>query len=85
MNLKEIFGQNVKYYRFKLNYTQEKLASLVETSPKYISRIELGKHNPSLSMIDKLAQALMVEPSDLFLKTNDVNLPSRVDRLTRKL
>ncbi len=82
MNLKEIFGRNVKYYRFERHYTQEKLASLVDVSPNYISRLELGKHNPSLMMIDKLAKALEIEPSDLFLKTNDVSLPIRVDMVS---
>ena len=67
MNLKQTFGKNVKYYRFKNHYTQEKLASLVNTSPKYISRIELGQHNPSLDMIEKIAKALNIEPNKLFL------------------
>ncbi len=79
MNLKEIFGKNVKYYRFKMNYTQERLAALVGTSPKYISRIELGKHNPSLLMIDRIARVLEVEPSMLFVRSNEESLPNRVD------
>lgn len=81
MNLKQIFGKNVKYYRFKKHYTQEKLASLVDVSPNYISRLELGKHNPSLTMIDKIAIALNIEPFELFLKNNKTELPSRVDMI----
>lgn len=83
MNLKETFGKNVKYYRFKMNYTQEHLAALVGTSPKYISRIELGKHNPSLLMIDRIAKVLEVDPSVLFTEYNDDVLPNRVDMLAR--
>ena len=83
MNLKEIFGKNVKYYRFKNHLTQEKLADILNVSPNYISRLELGKHNPSLNMIDKLSKALNIEPSDLFIKTNKTTLPPRVDMLIK--
>ena len=83
MNLKEIFGKNVKYYRYKKHITQEKLADLIATNPNYISRLELGKHNPSLSMIDKIASALGIEPHELFLKTNPTSLPDRVDMLNK--
>ncbi|MBR3898580.1 MAG: helix-turn-helix transcriptional regulator [Bacilli bacterium] len=68
MNLKEIFGKNVKYYRFKNHLTQENLADILNVSPNYISRLDLGKHNPSLNMIDKLSKALNIEPSELFIK-----------------
>ena len=81
MNLKQILGKNVKYYRIQKHYTQEKLASIVNSSPKYISRIELGQHNPSLEMIGKLATALDIEPEKLFSKTTV--LPDRVSILTK--
>lgn len=81
MNLKQILGKNVKYYRIQKHYTQEKLASIVNSSPKYISRIELGQHNPSLEMIGKLATALDIEPEKLFSKT--IVLPDRVSILTK--
>ena len=72
---------SVKYYRIQKHYTQEKLASIVNSSPKYISRIELGQHNPSLEMIGKLATALDIEPEKLFSKT--IVLPDRVSILTK--
>ena len=81
MNLKQILGKNVKYYRIQKHYTQEKLAPIVNSSPKYISRIELGQHNPSLEMIGKLATALDIEPEKLFSKT--IVLPDRVSILTK--
>ena len=83
MNLKQIFGKNVKYYRFKKHYTQEKLATLINTSPKYISRIELGKHNPSLDMIEKIARALDIEPEKLFSISNKTSLPDKVNMLIK--
>ena len=83
MNLKQIFGQNVKYYRFKKHYTQEKLANLINTSPKYISRLELGQHNPSLDMVERIATALNVEPDKLFSKVGKISLSDRVNMLTK--
>ena len=83
MNLKQTFGKNVKYYRFKKHYTQEKLATLINTSPKYISRIELGQHNPSLDMIERIAKALSVEPDKLFSKFTKSPLPDKVNMLTK--
>ena len=83
MTLKQIFGKNVKYYRFKNHYTQEKLANLVNTSPKYISRIELGQHNPSLDMIEKIANALSIEPDKLFSNSTKPILPEKVNMLTK--
>ena len=83
MKLKQIFGKNVKYYRFKNHYTQEKLASLINSSPKYISRIELGQHNPSLEMIEKIAKALNIEPNQLFINNTKTSLPDKVNMLTK--
>lgn len=42
------FGQNLKEAREKYQYTQAKLASLLQTSQQYVSRLEHGKTVPSL-------------------------------------
>lgn len=39
-SIRKILGDNIKYYRFKMGYTQEKLAELTDLSPRYISDIE---------------------------------------------
>lgn len=67
----------------KKHYTQEKLANLINTSPKYISRLELGQHNPSLDMVERIATALNVEPDKLFSKVGKISLPDRVNMLTK--
>ena len=70
MNLKRIFGKNVKYYRFKNHMTQERLAELTDLSPRYISNIETGTGNVSLDTIELLAKALDVRYQDLFSEEN---------------
>lgn len=68
--LRKIFGKNVKYYRFKNNMTQEKLAELTDLSPRYISNIENGGGNVSLDTIELIAEALEIESIDLFTTKN---------------
>lgn len=59
-------GSKIKEFRKKQGITQERLAELVETSYKYIQRIE-GKNPPDirLTTIVKLANALKVKPCKL--------------------
>lgn len=47
MTLKQIFGKNVKYYRYQKNYTQEKFTEKVDLNASYISELESGKYGPN--------------------------------------
>ena len=69
------FGEQVKYYRKKLNITQEELAVkigyIVGTNPSSaISKIERGEMEITQTKIAELAKALGVSPSDLFPSPN---------------
>lgn len=79
MELKKAFGKNVRYYRFKKKYTQEKLAELLDVSTNYVSRMERGQHSASFDVIEDLSKILDVEPYKFFLKPKDALLPLRVD------
>lgn len=46
--------------------TQGQLAEMVQANQATISKIESGKGNPTLSMINRIAKALDVHPSQLF-------------------
>lgn len=61
-NLRKIVSANVKYYRHKNSFTQEKLAELCNLSARYISDIENVKGNIPVDTIEELAKALNVEP-----------------------
>ena len=52
------FGESVKFFRQQKALTQEKLAELAEIDRRYISQIELGKQNPSLVIMSRIAKAL---------------------------
>ena len=69
------FGEQVKYYRKKLNITQEELAVkigyIVGTNPSSaISKIERGEMEITTTKIAEIAKALGVRPSDLFPSPN---------------
>ncbi|MBR1416760.1 MAG: helix-turn-helix transcriptional regulator [Bacilli bacterium] len=79
MQLNEIFGNNVKYFRYLKKYTQEKVSELTDISVTYISQLELGHHSPSFEILQALADALEVEPFEFYVKRSFKSLPPRVD------
>lgn len=64
-NLRKIVSTNVRYYRLKLEYTQERLAELCDLSPRYVSDIENVRGNIPIDTIEKIANALEIEPYQL--------------------
>ena len=67
MDIKKIFGQNVKKYRKSLGYTQMQLAEFLNVDQKHISFIESGNSFPSSTLISKISEKLKVSPDKLFL------------------
>lgn len=55
------FGKNVKIERIKNDWTQEKLAEILDVNTNYIACIECGRQNMSLGKILELANALEVD------------------------
>ena len=66
-----IFSNNIRHYRKKINMTQEELAELCDLSTSYIKQIESGKEykNVSLTVILKISKALDVNVDQLFCMT----------------
>lgn len=60
------FGQNVRKYRLKKCYSQERFAEIVGLHRTYISAVERGKRSISLENIEKIAIGLDVEVYKLF-------------------
>jgi transcriptional regulator with XRE-family HTH domain len=61
----KVFGANVRKYRLAKDWTQKDLAFEVDMEPSYLSKMELGKANPSLLKLEEFAQALGCMPVDL--------------------
>ncbi|ODS32297.1 MAG: two component response regulator [Candidatus Scalindua rubra] len=62
----KLFGTRIKELRMIRKLTQEQLAAKAGISAKYMSRIEIGQHFPSLDILTKLTSALNVELKDFF-------------------
>lgn len=62
------FRMNMKYYREKRKISQVELAGLCECGTGTIGGIEAGKAKPSFDMMAKIANALEVNPADLFVR-----------------
>ncbi len=55
----------LKKLRESRGFTQEELAKKVGISRAYLARLEMGRHDPHLSRLRKLAKALKVKVTDL--------------------
>jgi transcriptional regulator with XRE-family HTH domain len=66
MGLQQLLMANMKKRRKQLGLTQEKLAEMCETDACYISQIEIGNRFPSLEYLERIANALALEPYLLF-------------------
>ncbi len=73
-DLKHKFGKRLRYLRRGKDITQEQLSEMIGRSVNFLSLIETGESAPSFETIEKIAQALKIEVSDLFLFDN--NKPS---------
>ena len=65
-NVCQRFGQRVRELRAEREVTQEDLAERVGIFRTYMSRIETGVANPTLTLIQALADALKVPVTALF-------------------
>ena len=63
--LDDAFGKTLRNKRLEKLLTQEDLAKESILSRSYISDLEMGKKDPSLFTVFKLAEALKLKPSAL--------------------
>jgi transcriptional regulator with XRE-family HTH domain len=61
----EAFGIVLRELRKRAEFTQENLAFEAGIERNYVSLIELGRNQPTISVIFKLANALNIEPYKL--------------------
>lgn len=63
--LRVLLGQRLRSERKRLGISQEELARRAGLDRTYVSKIERGERNVTLSTVEKLADALKVNPSEL--------------------
>lgn len=68
----ENFGLKVKFYRSRLQLSQDELAGKANLHRTYVGAVERGERNICLVNIFKLADALEVDAKDLFDEDSDI-------------
>jgi transcriptional regulator with XRE-family HTH domain len=66
MEIKEKFGQKVKELREQKGFSIEQLANISNVDRNYISDIEKGKRNVSITIIEKIIIALDTDFTTFF-------------------
>jgi XRE family transcriptional regulator, regulator of sulfur utilization len=75
----QAFGAAVRSTRLRLGITQETLADQSQLARTYLSGVESGLRNPTVVSIVRIASALHVRPSDLFLEAERTLYPDNAE------
>jgi len=81
-SLKKLLAYNMKEQRRILGISQAALAERVDTSTHYIAMIELERKTPSILMLERIAEALEIDPPELFSMRS---IPSKTLKNTQKI
>ena len=65
MDIRRRVGNNVKKFRKERDLSQEALAFECGLHRTYISGVERGVRNPTVTVLEKIARALSVQPGRL--------------------
>jgi transcriptional regulator with XRE-family HTH domain len=63
---KKLIGARIKELRKQAGLTQEALAEKVELDSRHVSRLEMGRHFPSLDSLERIALVLNVPLAEFF-------------------
>jgi len=65
MGIRDILAANLRQHRQRQNVSQEELAHRAKVDRTYVSAIERSVYGVTIDVLDRLAQALGVQASDL--------------------
>ena len=85
-----VIGRNIKFYRDKFEITQEELAFRADVSVSYLCKLENGKQNVTVDILDRIACGLGIYTYQLYMESRDrepakVLSKARIDRMTDRL
>ncbi len=63
---KRLIGERIKRLRKRAGLTQEQLAERVGLDARHLSRLEVGRHCPSLDTLERIARVLDVPLLEFF-------------------
>ncbi|WP_424993402.1 helix-turn-helix domain-containing protein [Oceaniradius stylonematis] len=65
MDIRDVFGKNLKHYRLKIGISQDALAAKMGVDRAHISSMERGQQNVTIITLWHAALALDVKPAAL--------------------
>jgi putative transcriptional regulator len=85
MDIKEVFGNNLRNIRKKKGFTQEQLAEFLDISLNHLANVETGKTFVSAELLMVISKKMKVSPASLFyspefISSDDTTL-TKVDRI----
>ena len=87
MNIKKLIGHRIKELRKSRHFSQEQLAEMLDISHNALSYIETGENFFSSDTLEKLINALEIEPQELMtfahLQSSDKLLNEIVEMLNK--
>jgi transcriptional regulator with XRE-family HTH domain len=84
MYLERLVIDNIKRIRKEKGISQEKLAEACNTATSYIGLMEIYKNVPKLSTIERIANALDVDPLEFFKDKNKFPLEQELKIRNKK-
>lgn len=76
------FGNKIQMLRKNNNLSQEKLAAILKINRNYLSRIETGKSEPSLSVLKNFAEYFKVDITTLMdIQMNGSNSQEKIKKI----
>ncbi|MDI1226343.1 MAG: helix-turn-helix transcriptional regulator [bacterium] len=66
MDIRRVIGLNITKYRKANGLSQEELGFEAGLHRTYISGVERGIRNPTVTVLKKIAEALKISPAKLF-------------------
>ena len=82
-SIREVLAKNIKEYRRKYGFSQDKLAELAGISSQYLATVETCRKFPTPEVLERLAEALEIEPHELF--TVDPSPQNELEQLRREI
>jgi transcriptional regulator with XRE-family HTH domain len=68
----KVFGQVLRELRIEKKISQEKLAEYCELDRTYISLLERGLRQPTLTTLFRISKALDMKPSEIVRRVEEV-------------
>ena len=88
MDIRVLFGRNLKVHRKKRRLSQEQLSEIVDISPMHLRKIERGLTFVSADLLEKLSESLEVPAARLFCREHEQiygdDVLKKFDRITEK-